>query len=74
MSDLQGKDFVALRRLSNAADETIAAVGETCERVPAAPSGGTVSDALRKLLASGKIAPFAAADSPASPSRRKGAK
>lgn len=53
---LRGKDYVALRRLSDADDNTIAAVGETCERVPAGKHGGTVSDALAKLLASGKIA------------------
>lgn len=52
---LNGADFVALRRLSLADDTTIAAVGETCERVPAAPGRGTVSDALRRLVASGKI-------------------
>jgi hypothetical protein len=57
MADLQGKDFIALRRLSDRADRTIADVGQTCERVPAGKHGGTVADALRKLLASGKIAP-----------------
>lgn len=56
---LHGKDFVALRRLSDQAGTTIAAVGQTCEGVPAGRLGGTVSDALRKLLASGKIAPVA---------------
>jgi hypothetical protein len=59
MADLQGKDFIALRRLSDRADRTIADVGQTCERVPAGRQGGTVADALRKLLASGKIAPVA---------------
>lgn len=54
MNDLNGKDFRALRRLSDLANNTIAEVGETCERVPAA-HGGTVSEALAKLLASGKI-------------------
>lgn len=54
---LHGKDFVALRRLSDADDNTLADVGATCERVPAAKSGGTASDALQRLLASGKIAP-----------------
>ncbi len=53
---LHGKDFVALRRLSTRDDTTIAEVGDTCERVPAVP-GGTVTEALRRLLASGKIAP-----------------
>jgi hypothetical protein len=56
VADLQGKDFRALRRLSTKDDVTIAEVGETCEGVPASP-GGTISDALEKLLASGKIAP-----------------
>lgn len=44
---MNGADYVALRRLSNKADETLAAVGETCERVPASSLPG--------LLASGKI-------------------
>ena len=51
---LKGEDFVALRRLSLADNTTIASVGETCERVPAAKVG-TQSDALRRLLESGKI-------------------
>lgn len=55
MAELHGKDFVALRRLSLADNTTIAEVGETCEKVPAAP-GGTKSEALSRLLASGKIA------------------
>jgi hypothetical protein len=54
--ELNGKDFIALRRLSDADDVTIADIGATCERVPAAASGGTVSEALARLLASGKIA------------------
>lgn len=53
---LNGKDFVALRRLSTRDNATIADVGQTCEKVPAAP-GGTVTEALERLLASGKIAP-----------------
>jgi hypothetical protein len=44
---LNGHDYRALRRLSNAANETIAEVGETCERVPA--------DSLPALLESGDI-------------------
>lgn len=35
MPELQGKDFVALVRLSTADDGTLAVAGETCERVPA---------------------------------------
>ena len=58
-SELHGKDFIAVRRLSDGDDTTIADVGQTCERVPAAKSGGTVSAALARLLASGKIAPVA---------------
>ncbi len=57
MAELNGRDFVALRRLSDLSGATIAAEGDTCERVPAGKHGGTVSDALAKLLASGKIAP-----------------
>lgn len=56
-SALDGADYVALVRLSTAADETLALPGETCERVPAGKHGGTVSDALAKLLAAGLIAP-----------------
>ena len=56
MSELNGRDYIALRRLSHKDDATIADIGQTCERVPAAP-GGTVSEALARLLASGKIAP-----------------
>ncbi len=46
---MTGKDYVARVRLSTKADETLADVGETCERVPAA--------SLPALLASRKIAP-----------------
>lgn len=62
MPEYRGKDFIALRRLSDAADRTLAAAGKTCDRVPAAP-GGTVSDALARLLASGKIVPVNAGPS-----------
>jgi len=44
---LQGKDYRALRRLSDHDDVTLAEVGETCERVPA--------ESLAPLLASGHI-------------------
>lgn len=44
---MTGKDFIALRRLSTKADETLALPGETCERVP--------DTSLPALLASGKI-------------------
>lgn len=64
VAELQGKDYIALRRLSNAENVTLAEVGQTCERVPAGKHGGTVSDALARLLASGKIA-LAKATSPA---------
>lgn len=46
---LNGADYVALRRLSDRDDRTLAQVGETCDRVPPA--------SLPALLASGKIAP-----------------
>lgn len=46
---MNGAHYRALRRLSNAADETLAQVGETCERVP--------ESSLPLLLASGKIEP-----------------
>lgn len=71
---LNGKDFIALRRLSDADDCTIADVGDTCERVPAPKSGGTPADALARLLASGKIAPAPSAVEPTKrPRRRTGA-
>jgi hypothetical protein len=44
---LTGQNYRALRRLSTAADETLAEVGETCERVPV--------ESLAPLLASGHI-------------------
>jgi hypothetical protein len=48
MSDtLKGADYRALRRLSNAADETLAEVGETCDHVP--------PESLAPLLESGHI-------------------
>jgi hypothetical protein len=60
VTELKGKDFIALRRLSDAAGRTLADVGETCERVPASSLPG--------LLAHGaKIAPAPKAE----PSRRK---
>jgi hypothetical protein len=34
VADLNGKDYRARVRLSNAADETLAGEGQTCERVP----------------------------------------
>ena len=47
---MNGKDFIALRRLSDKDDNTLADVGETCERVPAV--------SLPSLLANGsKIEP-----------------
>ena len=49
MAEMKGQDYRALRRLSNKADETLANVGDTCERVP--------PQSLPALLASGKIEP-----------------
>jgi hypothetical protein len=46
---MEGKNYVALRRLSNRDDVTLAAVGETCERVPITSLPG--------LLKSGRIEP-----------------
>lgn len=48
--DLIGSDYVAVRRLSDKDDRTLALVGETCERVPV--------ESLPALLASGKIHPI----------------
>ncbi len=48
MTELNGNDYVAIRRLSDKADTTLAEVGETCARVPIA--------SLAALLASGAIA------------------
>jgi hypothetical protein len=31
---MHGKDYVAVRRISTLADDTLADIGETCERVP----------------------------------------
>jgi hypothetical protein len=33
---MHGKDYVAVRRISNLADHTLADVGDTCERIPSA--------------------------------------
>lgn len=49
MSDMNGRDYIAVRRLSLRDDTTVADVGETCERVPVSSLPG--------LLASGKIVP-----------------
>ncbi len=49
MADLNGADYVAQQRLSNGDDETLADVGETCERVPV--------ESLPWLLEQGVIAP-----------------
>jgi hypothetical protein len=57
VADLNGKDFIALVRLSDGADHTLADAGQTCERVPAGKHGGTASDALQKLLDAKLIAP-----------------
>lgn len=64
MPDLNGKDFVAVVRLSDGENNTIAEVGQTCEKVPAGKHGGTASDTLALLLASYLIAPVTA-DPPA---------
>ena len=36
---MTGSDYVARRRISDREDETLAAVGETCDRVPAEALG-----------------------------------
>lgn len=58
--ELNGADYRALHRLSTADDETLADVGETCERVPAS--------SLAWLLAYGLIAPVTPPEPP--PHRR----
>lgn len=62
--ELDGVDYVAVERLSNLADDTLAESGETCGRVPAS--------SLPWLLAQGKITPATPAPTRAS-SRRKDA-
>ncbi len=54
MAELAGNDYRAVHRLSTKDDETLAEVGETCERVPVA--------SLAPLLASGHIERVAGAD------------
>lgn len=49
---MNGRDYVALVRLSDKADRTLADVGERCDRVPPASLPG--------LLESGRIEFFAA--------------
>lgn len=53
---VKGSDYTAVRRISDANDRTLAAPGESCDRVPATAIAG--------LLASGDIvlAPDAALD------------
>ncbi len=46
---MKGSDYVAVRRISNRANDTLAAVGESCDRVP--------ENALADLLFYGDIAP-----------------
>lgn len=53
VDQLTGKDFRARVRLSTKADETLADVGEICDRVP--------TSSLPGLLASRKIEPIDAA-------------
>jgi hypothetical protein len=48
-NELKGADFRALRRLSTADDETLAEIGDTCERVPA--------ESLEGLIGHGYIEP-----------------
>lgn len=55
---LDGANFVANVRLSTGEDDTLAEVGETCERVPAS--------SLPHLLGRGKIRPV---DAPAAPAK-----
>lgn len=59
MAELNGKDFVALVRLSDGDDNTLVEVGQTCENIHAAPrpEGLTTSQSLAYLLASHLIAP-----------------
>jgi hypothetical protein len=61
---LNGRDFVAVVRLSTGSDQTLAMPGETCERVQPPAGKGTASDALRLLLACGYIR---RQDAPATP-------
>lgn len=66
---LQGRDYRALRRIADVENVTLADVGETCARVPAA--------SLAALLASEKIAlaverrAKASTPAAAAPNRRK---
>ena len=62
---MTGKDYIAVRRLVLWDRTVIAEIGETCERVPASRHGGTVADALERLIASGKIAPAPVVPKPA---------
>ena len=50
-----GRQYVAVQRLTDVHGRVIADVGETCERVPAAKSGGTVADAFAWLCECGAI-------------------
>ncbi len=65
MPRLSGADFVAIVRISNRENETLAAVGQTCERVPA--------NALESLERRGRIkrAPQGGAEAVAPPSGQR---
>ena len=56
-ASLDGMNFIATTRISNLVDDTIADVGETCERVP--------PDDLADLLHQGAIVPVDQADAQA---------
>ena len=53
---MPGSDYIAVRRISNRADDTLAGVGETCDRVPA--------EALEWLAECGAIASASAVPPP----------
>jgi len=72
--DLNGLDYRALRRLSNAADETLADVGETCERVPASSLARLLASGDRIELAQPKLAKSTADAEPARPKKRRALK
>jgi hypothetical protein len=55
---MNGAEFIAVRRISNKANETLAAVGQVCDRVPAeALAGLEARGAIVKVWAGGPRTP-----------------
>ena len=54
---MNGADYIALTRISNRKNETLAATGETCERVPAESLGWLFGDGLIQYTPRVEVSP-----------------